>query len=359
MPANIAYYIHHHGSGHVMRAIAICQALHGCNITFLGSKLHDYQELIPAHINCIHLPMDVPASTDAHYNQGNSVECFHYAPLNIKGQRDRNKLMTQFFSEVYPLLLVVDVSAEVALLARICSVPIIVVRQHGNRTDLPHLYAYQSASALLAPYPQWMHRDRNSSLTSKTIFTGGFSRYEPFNFTVSSEEPFFVVILTGTGGTSINHEFVKHLAILCSLWTFAVIGISNSAVLADVPDNVKFYGHVSNPIELLKKAQIVIGNAGHNTVMEMASLNKRFIVIPEDRPFDEQREKACILEEERLAMVVHPDDLFVTKWEELLQRAINTNPLWKDTINPDAMHHAADSIRHVYEDLYGEGAFTV
>jgi UDP:flavonoid glycosyltransferase YjiC (YdhE family) len=357
MPANIAYYVHHHGSGHVMRAIAICQALHGCNITFLGSKLHDYQELIPTHIKCIHLPMDVPASTDTHYGQGNSVDCFHYAPLNIEGQRDRNRLMTHFFSKVYPLLLIVDVSAEVALLARLCSVPTIVVRQHGNRTDLPHLCAYQSASALLAPYPQWMHRDRDTNLKSKTIFTGGFSRYEPFNLTVSNEQPFLVVILTGTGGTSINHEFVKHLAILCSLWTFAVIGISDSA-LTNIPDNVNFYGRVSNPIEVLEKAQIVIGNAGHNTVMEMASLNKRFIVIPENRPFDEQLEKACILEEEGLAMVVNPNDLYNTKWDELLERAIYTKPLWKDTINPDAMQNAANGIRRAYEYLYGEGAFT-
>jgi predicted glycosyltransferase len=150
---------------------------------------------------------------------------------------------------------------------------------------------------------------------------------------------------------------VKHLAILCSLWTFAVIGISDSA-LTNIPDNVNFYGRVSNPIEVLEKAQIVIGNAGHNTVMEMASLNKRFIVIPENRPFDEQLEKACILEEEGLAMVVNPNDLYNTKWDELLERAIYTKPLWKDTINPDAMQNAADGIRRAYEYLYGEGAFT-
>ena len=357
MPANIAYYVHHHGSGHVMRAIAICGALQNCQITFLGSNLHYYQNLIPAHINCIHLPMDTADNTDEHHVPVNPVAGLHYAPLNIKGLRDRNRLLTEFFSNVYPLLLIVDVSVEVALLARLCGVPTVVVRQHGIRTDQPHISAYQSANALLAPYPSWMQRSEEQWLTDKTLFTGGFSRYQSIIADSSKECSCSVAILTGKGGTSINVEFIEYVASQCQSWTFDIIGI-DVPELDSVRANVIFHGPIPDPYELLSKAEIVIGNTGHNTVMEMASLNKRFIAIPEDRPFEEQLDKAGLLEKAGLATVINPRHLFSTNWQALLASLRKTEPSWKDTINQNAINRAANGILTVYENIYGQQSLT-
>ena len=51
---------------------------------------------------------------------------FHYAPLGHPGVRDRMAAIARWAAEADPALLVVDVSVEVALLARLLAVPTIV-----------------------------------------------------------------------------------------------------------------------------------------------------------------------------------------------------------------------------------------
>jgi hypothetical protein len=62
-------------------------------------------------------------------------------------------------------LFITDVSAELAQLARIASIPCVPVLQHGDRNDPGHMAAYESAVGILAPYaaeleqpgrPPWM-----------------------------------------------------------------------------------------------------------------------------------------------------------------------------------------------------------
>jgi hypothetical protein len=334
-----------------MRCIAISKALTGCSITFLGSKLGQYKNLIPADINCIDLPLDTPVSDDEDHLGDNPVDCLHYAPLNVSGLRKRNLVLTRFFSDTYPLLLIVDVSVEVTLLARLCGVPTMVTRQHGNRNDLPHLSAYESASALLAPYPQWMEAPQDAWLLRKTIHTGGFSRYVDRPLDSSLETPYRVAILTGAGGTSIDLGFVRHLGMSCKKWTFEIIGLPVQDS-HDVPANVHLHGLLEDPFDLLIQCQIVIGNAGHNTVMEMATLKKRFIVIPETRPFDEQMEKASILSEMGLAVCVKPEKFYHTDWDIILSSIIIKQPDWKDTVDPDALINAATAIKMTYRSCF-------
>ncbi|QXV63699.1 hypothetical protein INP83_11310 [Mucilaginibacter sp. 21P] len=351
MSVNIAYYVHHHGSGHVMRAISICRALADYNITFLGSNLEGYMTLMPPNVKCIHLPMDTAAERDKHHLPHNPVGSLHYAPLNVTGLRERIGMITEFFNAHYPLLLIVDVSVEVTLLARLCGVPTIVMRQHGDRYDQAHLAAYQSASALMAPYPDVMQRREAKWLTEKTIYTGGFSRYHGFMEDEKPGQDLTVAVLTGSGGTSIDLQFISHLAYSCKNWHFVVIGLRTPEI-SGMPDNITFHGRVRDPFELLTSAKIVIGNAGHNTVMEMGSLNKRFIAIPEDRPFNEQLEKALLLQELGLATVVEPKAFYHTDWPILLSETAQSLPNWTGIIVPDAIQRAADGILSVYKSLF-------
>ena len=73
----------------------------------------------------------------------------------------------------------VDVSVEVALLARLCGVPTVVVAMPGRRTDRAHRLAYDSADALLAPWPRGTHdSDWPREWTDKAWFVGGISRFD-------------------------------------------------------------------------------------------------------------------------------------------------------------------------------------
>ncbi|MCK8490560.1 hypothetical protein M0L20_01780 [Spirosoma sp. RP8] len=359
MPINIAFYVHHHGSGHLMRCLAISTLLTDCQITFLGSRLAAYSSLIPDSINCIELPMDTPSSADRHYAEGNPVEGLHYAPLNVEGQRQRTALLTEFFNRVSPLLFVVDVSVEVALLARLSGVPTIVIKQHGNRQDLPHQLAYQSAEVVLAPFSPMMKQEETPWLANKLVYTGGFSRYPLQVNSRSGEQANRAAVLVGAGGTSLDATFLIHIARQAPDWIFEVVGKLAGSTTDCVPTNVIWHGQLDDPRLILERCVLVIGNAGHNTVMEMAALNKRFIVIPEQRPFEEQLIKATILDQLALAYVVHPHELYQTNWPAVLTATAAREPHWQGIVDEEATARAAQLIRQTYGSIYNSGDYSL
>lgn len=351
MQCNIAFYIHHHGAGHIMRCLAVADCMHDCNITFFGSNLQPYRHLIPGSIKCIDLPMDVVIDNDNYYTQTDNPEGLHYAPLHVRGQRERTAILTAFFRDNYPLLLVVDVSAEVAMLARLCGIPAIIVRQHGNRTDPPHTLAYKNAYGLLAPYPDSMQPQEEGWLSNKTFFAGGLSRYSTHSFDESVNNN--VVIIAGSGGTSINSGLITHIATACPGWQFTVLGLIDiSGVIS--PDNVEYKGQVNKPVKYINNCTIVIGNAGHNTVMEVAALYKRFIVIPEERPFEEQEVKAKILHDSKLATVVTVPELYTINWHIILQQSLKSKPCWEGFVINKAAANAANYLIDCYNEIYSE-----
>ncbi|WP_293786719.1 glycosyltransferase [uncultured Pedobacter sp.] len=343
----IAFYVHHHGSGHLMRCLAIASALKNCHITFLGSGLAPYKSIIPGTIELIYLPMDTPTDED-HYFLNRSLEGLHYAPLNVGGQLQRVNIMTGFLSSRPKLLFVVDVSAEMAMLSRLCGVPTIVVRQHGLRDDLPHQICYRNAIGLLAPFdvrmsgrvPTWIHE--------KTFYTGGLSRFAP-SADLSDAAKRHVAVLIGSGGTSIDHHFLNHLAWQCTEWTFHIVGNGQHAQNIN---NLYFHGKLEDPRAILADCCIVIGNAGHNTVMECASLNKRFIAIAEERPFKEQEEKAVIIDELKLATHLPASAIFHTDWKEMLENLLTSRPNWTGFIRSDAAERAADYLMNTHRSVF-------
>ncbi|CAM3969624.1 Predicted glycosyl transferase [Pedobacter westerhofensis] len=348
----ICFYIHHHGAGHITRAISIAAAIKDFPVCFLGSNLKPYADLISSHIECIHLPMDVPLDDEPELPPA-ELNFLHYAPLGLEGIRRRADILTGVFREKYPMILVVDVSVEVTLLARLCGIPTVVMLQHGRRNDEPHRNAYQSAQLLIAPFsPVMASGGIAEEFAAKTFYSGGFSRYSNLNLSTNiHESPGHLAILTGKGGTSVDPEFIIFLANQCPGYVFHVIG-QLAPEDAKAPDNIIWHGHQHDPLDLLLMCEIVIGNAGHNTVMEMADLNKRFICIPEERPFEEQEQKAALLAQNGKAVLVKASDLYAEDWPALLDDVGQLTPDWTNVINPEALLNIAEKLRITAEDLY-------
>ncbi|WP_412469160.1 glycosyltransferase [Pedobacter sp. KLB.chiD] len=343
----IAFYVHHHGSGHLMRCLAIASALKNCHITFLGSGLEQHKSVIPGDIDLIYLPMDTPVVED-HYFLNQSQEGLHYAPLNVSGQLQRVNIITSFLASRPKLLFVVDVSVEVAMLSRLCGVPTIVVRQHGLRDDLPHQICYRNAIGLLAPFDVQMSGKVPAWINEKTFYSGGLSRFAP-SADLSDASKRNVAVLIGSGGTSIDHDFLNHLSGQCTEWTFQVVGNSQNAQNIN---NLHFHGKLEDPRDILADCCIVIGNAGHNTVMECASLNKRFIAIAEERPFKEQEEKAIIIDKLKLAMHIPASAIFHTDWKEMLENLLTSRPNWTGFIRSDAAERAAAYLMSTHHSIF-------
>ncbi|PWS29609.1 hypothetical protein DHW03_06460 [Pedobacter yonginense] len=348
MATSIAFYIHHHGSGHLMRALQIVKALGDVPIILMGSGLSNVKDL-PVNVSIVHLPFDTAQNDDEQLVLEDTSMGFHYAPIGVKGIRERAAMMTAIFREAYPLILVVDVSVEVALLARLSGIPTIIMRQHGKRDDLPHVLAYRSAELLVAPFSESMYQGQKDENYQKTFFTGGFSRFDQLGPTDKTDGK-TVSILIGKGGTSFNLSVIEYIAKCCPSYRFHVIGLQASQDLG--LNNVVFHGQTTKPIELMNASDLIIGNTGHNTVMEVATLNKRFIGVPENRPFDEQVCKGEAIRHLSGIAILSPDELLSANWFGLITELKAKKVNWEETINPKALEELAQVILTTAQKLF-------
>jgi len=79
---------------------------------------------------------------------------------------------------------------------------------------------------------------------------------------------------------------------------------------------------VDDPWPLLCSAEVVVSHAGQNAVAEIAAARRPAILIPQERPFDEQRTLGRALSRLRWApAIVRSDWPTADEWPELLTRA--------------------------------------
>ncbi|WP_225773534.1 hypothetical protein [Pseudomonas sp. Marseille-Q5115] len=308
---HIGYYVHHHGAGHGVRALTIAEQL-GYPVTLMGSRLPEGP--MAPHIDRLRLPLDTAEGVEE-----GTLDALHYAPLGVEGLRVRMATMANWFRDHWPCLLVVDVSVEVAVLARLCSVPTIYVRQHGRRDDPAHALAYQSASALLAPYPEEMEApDVPGALRGKTYYSGWLSRFAEQPGAVP--EPGRILVICGRGGSGLTPALLNAAATACPQVQLRVAGM-DAALLAGGPPNLVPLGHLANPVEEMRRAGVVMGSASDSLVSEAASLGCRFVAVAEERPFDEQLHQARQLQ--ALGVAVGLDRWpAAPEWPAVLQAAL-------------------------------------
>lgn len=351
MNFRIAFYVHHHGSGHYMRTVQVAQKLLKYKPILIGSNLSNKTKELDQNISILQLPMDIPTSVDIFYTEGTPVDGLHYAPLNIKGISDRNAIITDFFAKSGPLILVVDVSVEISLLARLCGIPTVVMRQHGTRTDLAHIMAYQCAEFLIAPYGKNLDLSKNDWIKEKTLFAGGFSRFGKFKNGNNSTLNHQIGIIIGKGGSSLNFQTILWIAAQCPSFTFHILGeFSDQKVKGSL--NLIFHKYKENVQQIMETCALVIGNTGHNTVMEVATLNKCFIGIPEDRPFNEQLDKAKSIQHIDGYVTILPGEIMSTNWNVLINKTLQIIPDWADTIDKNAIDKIVNAIEDLGKKLY-------
>jgi UDP-N-acetylglucosamine--N-acetylmuramyl-(pentapeptide) pyrophosphoryl-undecaprenol N-acetylglucosamine transferase len=285
----VGWYAHHHGLGHLTRAGAVAPHLRS-RVTVLTSGTNDepsqreIEALRAAGIRVRELPLDLPTAGEPALPD--PPPGLHYAPVGAASLRSRVAALTRYFEEEAPDLLVVDVSVEVAMFARLCGVPVAIVRQHGDRNDFAHRLAYAWAEELLAPYPRWLE-DASASLAVRQAsrYTGGFS-VRPAG--LSTPEPGRVVVLSGRGDDGFDPGDVEAAAAACPGTNWLLAGPRHWR--ADVA-------------ELLGSAEVVVSHAGHNAVMEVAAAQRPLVCIPRPRPFGEQSGKAEALRRAGAAVV--------------------------------------------------------
>ncbi len=282
----VGYYVHHQGMGHFDRARLIASRLkRPCTLigTMSGRATDD--------IDTLPLPDDAAAPASASMRDG--PRAFHFAPIDFPPVRERMAKIASWVADHNPALVVVDVSVEVALLCRLLSVPTIYVRLAGDRSDPAHLEAFRSADRIVAPFPQsFEHPATTGWVREKTLYAGFI--HEMNSDEVASEMPGTIAVVLGAGGSRLSTDDLVAAARATSEYVWNVYGVVQSNT-EGLPPNLRLHGFVADTDHHVAKAEILIGAGGDGIFALAVRHGKRFICIPEARPYDEQLVKAQAL----------------------------------------------------------------
>ncbi|MBO9723975.1 MAG: glycosyltransferase [Novosphingobium sp.] len=340
-PRPIGYYVHHHGFGHRTRAEAIASAS-SRRVVLLGTDLGE---------TGIDLPDDrlMPCRFDGRDDAPSRPAALHYAPLDHAGIRARVARIASWIAQERPSLMVVDVSVEVAMLARLASVPTIVVRLNGQRDDAAHLEAFRGAAALLAPFhasletagtPVWVRE--------KTHYLPGITK-KPGSEPSQAER---ILVMFGRGGDPGDPERLAEAAHACPQWQWRVIGPFPAP--ESLPPNLTLAGWSSEPEREIARAGIVVGAAGDGLVGAVLAAGRPFICIPEHRPFGEQRATAAGLAATKAALTL-PEWPEAASWPCLIEQALRLPSSARRALHdPDGAIRAADWLEQLSDSLTSE-----
>jgi hypothetical protein len=323
----IGYYVHHHGSGHLNRAISICTQLRH-PVAVLTSldipRPHPFATVLA-------LPRD-DAGTRPEQPSANGA--LHWVPHHDDGLMTRMALIAQWIEQTRPAAVVTDVSVEVALFVRLLGVPVIAIAMPGERTDGPHALVHQIADHIVAAWPQelyepeWLH-----AYAAKTTYVGGISRFEDREVLHPTEDhgrP-SVLVLSGTGGCDFDQATVDATAAQIPEIAWKTLGLRGGPRTPD-------------PWPDMCAADVVITHAGQNCVADVATAGRPAVVLPQPRPYDEQHVTVETLRRHRLAVAARgwPD---ARAWRCLIAQARASDPRrWQRWQTTGAAARAAEAI---------------
>ena len=334
---HVGWYVHHHGSGHLMRFLAVRPHL-DADVTVFSSLASPAS--LPVRTRWVELERDDDTFTgpSGEIRRPDAADptaggLLHWAPVGHPGHRSRLGAIAS--AAVIDRLdaFVVDVSAEVALFVRLLGLPLILFTQPGDRGDGAHTSAFDAAHAVIAPWPEDAHASPAlRRLGSRVHYVGGISRFEG-RAVHATAEPRTVAVLAG--GVNDPDGFASHAdaaAAAAPRWRWEVIGGSGDRWRDD-------------PFETIVAADVVVSAAGQNAIADLAVARARAIVIPQSRPFDEQRWTAQALARGGLAVVAEEWPV-AERWGDLLEQARSIHPDWSRWSVSGAAQRASAVIEH-------------
>lgn len=337
----IGFYAHHQGSGHLTRCRAIARAM-GPSVDTAILSSNPQADLL--------LPLDAPAEPGCDPDQLTAHGAFHWAPPHHVGLADRMALVAAWIRDTRPSVVHVDVSVEMAVFIRAMGVPVTVQAMPGVRPDDPHALGYRVADAIIAAWPDWVEIPRHlRPVADRVHAVGGITRWDrdpsaPARSSTPSTDDGergpshaagrSVVILLGAGGTDAPESYWQEVAA-----TLEGSGASCTLIGAG--------RWMADPYPVLRAADVVVTAAGQNSIADLAALGTSIVVVPQDRPFDEQLATATILADAGLAVL--PDGVPARmpepeQWPGIIDHARRQNPRWSSWQTQGAARRAADVI---------------
>jgi UDP-N-acetylglucosamine--N-acetylmuramyl-(pentapeptide) pyrophosphoryl-undecaprenol N-acetylglucosamine transferase len=324
----IGYYVHHVGRGHLRNATCIAAALDD-EVTGLSS--------LPRPAGWQGPWIELERDDGGHPVRDPTADGrLHWAPRQDRGLAARMARIAEWIDTAHPAALVVDVSVEVAVFARLMGVPVVVRALPGDRSDPAHQLGYSLSDAILADWPDV--GDLASDLhrwADRTRHVGGLSRFAGRSTVARPNDRRRVLVLQGSGGTSVTPADVAAAEAATPDWDWHRLGPGAWS---------------EDPWPELCAADVVVAHAGLGSLADVAAAGRPAVVVPEDRPHDEQRATARALAEAGLAVTSErwPED---HQWPDLLARALALGGSgWRRWCTDGAAQRAARVVEAVAGD---------
>lgn len=163
----------------------------------------------------------------------------------------------------------------------------------------------------------------NFKVMKRTRFVGPLVRWDRNEIKpierMNKSRPYVIVTL---GGHSYRRPLLDNVIEAAKYLPEIDFDIFTTFEVDNYPDNVKIIGTVPNIAEYIKAADLVITQAGHSTAMELLTLGKPSIIVPDQRQ-TEQENNASKMAEFGVAVEIGYNELSVYKLSECIKKILN------------------------------------
>ena len=340
MKPTIFYFVHAHGNGHRATFNLLYPAL---SIFFkviaitTNSEITEY--LHNKHdVDVLELPPKYPAGYEipAH----TFSKAFEVTPYAIE-PAGRAKALAESIERYKPKAFYCDGVPELAIMVRGMGVPVVLVHLPGNvMNDPTQVFAHELADHIVAHFPSSLEQ-ANYQFAAKTYYSGYMSQYAGRELKRSNRSAINnVTVLLGYDNYDVS--VLKNITNDQDT-QFTIIG---NKLEYDLDKNCILLGPVKDVSEAIV-GDVVISAAGQNTIAELLSLNKRLVLLPEPRPYDEQGVHATVLANQHVALLAE-ETFSAEQWKNVLQKANVFTPSYEALVNASSHEEIAQKMRNWY-----------
>ncbi|OGH98095.1 MAG: hypothetical protein A2104_05600 [Candidatus Melainabacteria bacterium GWF2_32_7] len=331
------------GLGHSSRALAIMREFSPEEIV-VGSYNYAYERFKQTEYPCVELTQELKLIGDqGTFNVGKTIIKNHSWALTF------NQLVKQemaLIQESGASCVVADGRLVPVIAADKLSLPCVVitnqsafypffakdsalVRVFGKSFDWIMKTWLSSAEEILIPdFPPpyticFPNLSQNYKVKKRTRFVGPLVSWDreeiiPIEYPDKSK-PYIVVTL---GGHAYRRPILDNVIEVARILPDINFDIFTNFNVENLPDNVRIVGMVSSLAQYIKASDLVITQAGHSTAMELMTLGKASIVIPDFKQI-EQENNAQRMSELEVSTVLKYDELSPDKLSKTINMMLN------------------------------------
>ncbi|SFH87638.1 glycosyltransferase [Halpernia frigidisoli] len=334
------YFVHAHGNGHRATFNMLFPELSVFFNVVAITTNHEITNYLEKNYNIEVL--ELPAKYPENYEipEHTFSKAFEVTPYSIE-PAFRTKFLAEAIIKYQPKAFYCDGLPELAIMVRGMGVPVVLVHLPGNiEQDPTQIFAHELADHIIAHFPPSLEQD-NYQFKYKTYYSGYISKFYGFEFNhFKSEEADDVTVILGYDNYD---EAVLQNMTKNQNTRFTIIGNKRTY---DLAKNTSQLGRVKNIGEAIV-GNVVISAAGQNTVAELLSLGKRLILLPETRPYDEQKIHAWVLANKNIALLGE-ENFSADQWQDLIQKAKTFTPDHDNLVNELAPKEIALKMKNWY-----------